>query len=467
MALDKNTSATTSGGRSPSVAALLSFIWPGLGQLYTGNRRLAAIFGIPALILLPLLAYQLRQGPAAFVSRFLDPNYVVMGIAVLVIFGLWRLASVTHLFMDGGRRKRGALERVTLAGLAAIIILTHGVGSYVLGVTYNSDNQVLGGGNHLVDDSPPPSYAANAGDSPTPFVLPTPTPTEAPDGRVTIFFTGVDSAPGRGETAYDSEMIVSFNPAANTIQMISIPREFAGFPYYFGGKSPLEAHYEITYIPTDVRLGQIHSPDAPYTTLVNQVQYLLGIHIDYWAVMNLQGFVKMIDTVGGIDVNSKYVIADGMYDDSFIDGTYGIYIPAGPQHLNGKYALAYARDRKCVGCNDYMRSARQQEVLKALLKKMSQPGEILQLPTLISQVGSSVQTSPNFKPSMVADYVAAAQNVPPENFTNLVLSPPDYAVNSTNASICPIMPKLASESIALFGKDSLWFGKAAPRNVCP
>ena len=467
LALDTNTPATTSGGRSPSVAAFFSFIWPGLGQLYTGKRRIAAIFLIPTLILLPVLAYQFRQGPAAFVARFADPNYVLFAIAFLVIFGLWRLASVTHLFLDGASRKRGVLDRLVLAGLAAVIILTHGAGSYVLGLTYNSERQAYGGGNNLVDNSPPPSYPLIAGDTSTPFPSPTATPTEAPDGRVTILFTGVDSAPGRGETAYDSQLVVSFNPKANTIQMISIPREFAGFPFYFGGVDPLEAHYEITYMPTDIRLGQIRSPDAPYTSLVNQVQFLLGVHIDYWAVMNLQGFVKMIDTVGGIAVNSKYVIADGMYDDSFIDGTYGIYIGTGPQHLNGKYALAYARDRKCSGCNDYKRAARQQEVLLALLKKMSQPGAILQLPTLISQVGSSVQTSPNFKPSMIADYVAAAQNVPSGNITNLVLSPPDYAVTSNNASICPIMPKLAAMSIKVFGQDSLWLNKATPRNYCP
>jgi LCP family protein required for cell wall assembly len=465
--LDTKTPATTSGGRSPSVAAILSFIWPGLGQLYTGNRRLAAIFGIPALILLPLLAYQLRQGAVVFGARFTDPTYVLWALVIVVIFGLWRLASVTQLFFGGTRGKRPILDRLVLAALAAIIILTHGAGSYLLALSYSSEQNIYQGGANLVDNSAPPSYPLIAGDTSTPFPSPTATPTEAPDGRVTILFTGVDAAPGRGETAYDSQMVVSFNPKDNTIQMISIPREFAGFPFYFGGVDPLEAHYEITYMPTDIRLGQIRSPDAPYTSLVNQVQFLLGVHIDYWAVMNLQGFVKMIDTVGGIDVNSKYVIADGMYDDTFIDGTYGIYIGAGPQHLNGKYALAYARDRLCGGCNDYKRAARQQEVILALLHKMSQPGEILQLPTLISQVGSSVQTSPNFKPSMVADYVAAAQNVPAANFTNLVLSPPDYAVTSNNASICPIMPKLSALSIKLFGQDSLWLNKPTPRNICP
>jgi hypothetical protein len=127
--------------------------------------------------------------------------------------------------------------------------------------------------------------------------------------------------------------------------------------------------------------------------------------------------------------------------------------------------LAYARERTCD--SDYKRAARQQQVMRALLSKMSQPGAVLQLPGLIQTVGRSVQVSKTFKTSMVADYLAEAVSVPAENFTNLVLGPPTYANNAPGASICPLMPVLAATSIKLFGQDSLWYGKAKPRNVCP
>jgi hypothetical protein len=186
--------------------------------------------------------------------------------------------------------------------------------------------------------------------------------------------------------------------------------------------------------------------------------------------MNLGGFVKMVDALGGIDVNNPSVIDDRMYD--WLNGRYGVYIKAGNQHLNGAYALAYARDRKCAGCNDYKRAARQQQVMRALLAKMATPGAMLQLPSLISQVGSSVQVSKNFKASMVADYVAAALNVPDSSFSNIVLGPPytssvPSGLNGGIDSICLNIPKTAAESIKLFGPDSLYYGKPVPSDNCP
>jgi hypothetical protein len=109
--------------------------------------------------------------------------------------------------------------------------------------------------------------------------------------------------------------------------------------------------------------------------------------------------------------------------------------------------------------------------MRALLTKMSQPGQILHLSDLISQVGASVQTSPNFQPTMVADYLADALNVPDSNFTNLVLGPP-YTTSIPRSlsgadSICLNIPKTAATSIAMFGQDSLYYGKATPANNCP
>ena len=482
LALDTNTPPASDKGRSPSIAALLSFIWPGLGQLYAGNRRLAAIFFVPTLILVPLLAYQLRSGAVAFGARFLEPVYVLGALILLIVIGVWRLVSVTQPFVEGKRHLSSRpAHRAVLAALAAIIVLTHGAGSYLLADAYNAENQIYGGGNDLVDDSPipsdvptlVPSQVADGTQDQTPSPTPSPTATEAPDGRVTMLFAGKDASPSSGlavrsGTHYDSIMVVSYDPKANSVQMVSVPREFAGYPLYYGGKVPLSESYEITYMQAQLSKGNIKSPpqgdpEGRFGMFVREVQYLVGIHIDYWAVMDLDGFMKMIAAVGGIDVNNPSVIqCAGFF---WIDGTKGLYIGAGMQHLNGMRALAYARERTCD--SDYKRAARQQQVMRALLSKMSQPGAVLQIPGLIQTVGKSVQVSKSFKTSMVADYVAAAVSVPDANFTNVVLSPPTYASNTPNASICPNMPVLAAESIKLFGTDSLWSGKAKPRNVCP
>jgi LCP family protein required for cell wall assembly len=451
------------------VAALLSFFWPGLGQLYAGKRRLAAIFAVPVLVLLALVLYELRQGGLVFATRFIDPSYALLALVVVLAFGAWRLASVIQPFLAGERARIVRMpQRIVLVALMGVIILSHGYMGYLLADSYNAANQVFTGANHFADLSTPQPNAGVSFDA-----TPSPSPTVASDGRVTMLFTGMDSSPtatgnDRGSVHYDSIMVVSFNPQANSIQMVSIPREIAGFRMYYGGKDPL--NIEITYMPHYISMGTIKSPDSAYTTLVNEVQYLVGVHIDYWAIMNLDGFKKMVDALGGIDVVNPSVIDDRMYD--WLDGQYGVYIAAGKQHLNGAYALAFARDRKCAGCNDYQRAARQQLVMRALLTKMSQPGAMLQLPSLISQVGSSVQVSPNFKANMVADYVAAALSVPDSNFSNVVLGPPyptsvPMSLSAGVDSICLNIPKMAAESIKLFGPDSLYSGKTVPSDNCP
>jgi LCP family protein required for cell wall assembly len=200
-------------------------------------------------------------------------------------------------------------------------------------------------------------------------------------------------------------------------------------------------------------------------TLVNEVSYLAGIHIDYYAAMDLNGFVKMIDSVGGIDVVNPAVINDGNYD--WLNGApYGFYLAAGPQHLDGMHALAYVRSRKSAGDNDFGRSSRQQQVLVALLHKMAQPDQILNLPNLISTLGSSVST--DFPADRVADYIAIGQNIPSENFKHVVLDPSaGYSEYLPSGALCLFNSRVADESVTLFGQDSLWYNKPVPANTCP
>ncbi len=474
--METNEPSTRAEGRSPSLAALLSFIWPGLGQLYVGNRRLAALFLAPTILLVAILGYQLRQGVVVFGARFADPEFCLGALIIVILIAIWRLAAVANAFLTGQqRRDRRVLDRFVVAALVAIVVVTHGFSGVLLATAYDATSKVFGSDNGLLGGDlatpiPTPTPIQTAG----PTASPTPVPTESPSGRVTMLFTGVDSANGRDTRSYDSLMVVSYDPTANTVQMVSIPREIAGFPFYWGGKDHLSDW--ITYLPNYLRSGHIKgSPDSPYIALVNEIQYIVGVHIDYWTVMDLNGFVKMVDALGGIDVVSPYVINDPTYD--WLDQKhFGVIIGSGPQHLNGAYALAYARSRHGGG-NDYKRAARQQQVMMALLAKMSKPGAIFQLNNLIAQVGSSVQTGATnpakpFRPSMVADYIAAAEAVPSKSFTNLVLGPPytksvPMSLTGGKASICMSMPLVAAESIKLFGKDSLYYGKPTPANVCP
>ena len=451
-------------GRSPSLAAFLSFVWPGLGQLYEGKRRAAAVFAVPAVLVLLLLVYGLQRGAVVFAAQlFADRSVGLAAVAILILLGAWRLVAVVHAFLGGQpRESRRVVDRGILAVLALLILVSHLGGGYYMLAYSDAGAQAFNPNNpDLIDQ---PSLAPGETAQPSQSLPP---PVEG--GRVTVLFTGVDSAPGRGETLYDSIMVVSFDPKTNSVQMISVPRDSASFPFYFGGvDSPT---VKINSIPTYVRHGWITSPDSPYLTLVKEVSYLVGIPINYYAVMDLNGFVKMIDTVGGIDVNNPAAINDGTYD--WLNGApYGFYLAAGPQHLDGKHALAYVRSRHgsdgTAGNSDYARSDRQQQVLIALLHKMAQPNQILALPNLISTLGSSITTG--FPANKVADYVALGQSVPSGNIKQIVLAPPTYSINgisTVTASSCLLNDKVAALSIDWFGQDSTWYGKPTPANTCP
>jgi LCP family protein required for cell wall assembly len=439
-------------------------LWPGLGQLYLGNRRLAAIFAVPSVLVVILLAYGLRRGPLVFGAQlFADRAVGLAAVAILILFGAWRLVSVVHAFLGGNRdSSRRVVDRAVLAALAAVIVVTHlGAGYYLL-VLSDAGSEVFDPGNTslIVQATPEPSPSPGLTAGPTPTEEAAPTP--VPNGRVTILLTGRGT--GTSYNAFDSIMVVSLNPQTKSIQMVSVPRDSASFPFYFGGVD--SSFIKINALPLYVQSGVIKSGDAPYTTLVKEVQYLVGVTINYHAVMDVGGFLTMINKVGGVDIVSPYGFVDPTYD--WLDGSpYGFSISAGPHHLDGRTALAYVRSRHAAGDSDWKRSSRQQQVVIALLHKMAQPSQILALPSLLKTLGASVVT--DFPASQVADYVALGQDVPSANITQVVLGPP-YTITGTsnvNAANCLLNDKVAALSVQLFGADSLWSGKPAPANTCP
>jgi LCP family protein required for cell wall assembly len=468
LTIDRTT--TPSRQRSPSLAALLSFLWPGLGQLYLRDRRLAAVFALPSVIVVVLLAYGLRRGLFLFaVELFAERTVGLAAVAIVIGFGAWRLLSVVHAFLGGNRSStHKVVDRAFLGALAAVIVVTHLGSGYYLMTLSDAGAQVFDTSNSELigwaTPSPSPSMSLALGDAPaTPAPTGTPEPTATPnDGRVTILFTGASS--GGSANLYDTIMVVSYNPTANSIQMVSVPRDSASFPFYWGGvDAPGD---KINALPTYVQNGHIKSPDAAYRTLINEVQFLVGVHIDYSAIMYLSGFVAMIDKLGGIDIVNQTALNDPSYD--WLDGAHwGFSLSAGPHHLDGKTALAYVRSRHGYRDSDWARSSRQQQVLIALMHKMSSPSQILKLPSLIKLLGASVVT--DFPANRLADYISMGLNVPGGNITQVVLGPP-YTItgtSTTNAANCLLNDKVAALSVQLFGPDSLWYGQPAPANTCP
>jgi polyisoprenyl-teichoic acid--peptidoglycan teichoic acid transferase len=429
---------------------------------------LSAVFAVPAILIALLVLLQLQRGILVVGTKLLvDPAYAIPAVLLIIFVGVLRVGSVVHAFWFGRHDpSRRVLERGVLAGLVLVIVLTHSVAGYGVWYFNHATQPAFHENPELIDQATaPPSLLPGETAAPTPS--PTASPTAVPiTSRVTILFTGVDADPTRQEHLYDSIMVVSYDPKTNSVQMVSVPRDSASYPLYYGGK--VSNKVRINSLPTYVRNGWLRSPDAPYTTLLKEIQYLVGIPINYYAVMDLGGFVQMVDMVGGIDVVNPSPIDDPVYATP-VGQIIGFKLAAGPQHLTGDQALAYVRSRHGAENSDWAREGRQQEVVVALLHKMASPSALLQLPDLISKLGSSVST--DFPADRVADYIDIGQGIPSGNIKQVVLGPPTYTVllssgTSTASTTCLLNARVAELSVQFFGTDSLWYGKPAPANTC-
>jgi LCP family protein required for cell wall assembly len=282
------------------------------------------------------------------------------------------------------------------------------------------------------------------------------TPIETPatsTSRITVLLTGIDSSPTRTHALTDTLLVLSVDPEAKTSVMASLPRDLARFPLWNGGTFTGKINSLLSYAGRNP--GEF--PDGATTTLVKEVGYLVGVPVHYYAAVNLQGFVTLIDLVGGVTVDNERVINDPGYG-GWTDGRpVGFYLAAGRQPLDGQEALAFVRSRKGAGDNDFTRARRQQQLLLALQKKMVDPAMLPRLPSILAAAGDTLKT--NFPPSRLSEMLDLARSIKDDNVQRIVLGPP-YATNPGNAGsyiLVPDMKKFAEASIRLFGEDSRYF----------
>ena len=200
-------------------------------------------------------------------------------------------------------------------------------------------------------------------------------------------------------------------------------------------------------------------PDGGLPTLVNELGFLIGVPIHYYAAVDLEGFSKMIDRVGGVTINNPKAINDPVYG-GWTDGRIGFRLSKGKHKLDGQKALAYVRSRKGIGDSDFSRARRQQQLLIALEEKLTDPAMLPKLPDILNDAKDTLIT--NFPPDRLGDMLEIAQRVDEENITRKVLNAP-YSTRpplSTTGGIYILkldMKRLAKLSVDLFGTDSRYY----------
>lgn len=235
-----------------------------------------------------------------------------------------------------------------------------------------------------------------------------------PSRRFTVLLLGSDNDNKftADSVLTQSMILVSVDPATRQVAMVSIPRDsWVPIPTY--GDQKIDVAYEVGGIALARRT----------------VEELYGIHVDYYAWVGLNGLVNVIDSLGGVNITVLHPILDETYPDDLTGPNpyafFRLYIPAGPQHLDGTTALQYVRSRHGDLQSDFGRSARQQQVLLALKDLATDPAMISHIPGLAETLNGSVKTDLSLP--QIAQLANLARGIPSSQIHQQVLAAPQFA----------------------------------------
>ncbi len=186
-------------------------------------------------------------------------------------------------------------------------------------------------------------------------------------------------------------MIVHVDTIDNSVSMVSIPRDsWVHVPEVNTMHKIDQAFF--------VGASQHNSFDDGVRLARLTIEEDYGITIDRYAWVGLDGFAKVIDTLGGLDIDVLHPIVDDIYPDDTgpnanqPNAYKRLYIAPGPQHLTGLEALEYVRSRHADLMGDVGRTQRQQQVLQALKQKLNLTSVLSNLPQLINDLTGSAYT---------------------------------------------------------------------------
>jgi LCP family protein required for cell wall assembly len=365
---------------------------PGLGQVLQRRWRVAALFGIPTLALLATAVWASGQDKVTIVDWTVDSSH----LRTLCVLGLgWALfcysaAADAALASWPARVRRGAGVAATLLVVCvAISALLPGTAFALVTVRQDSllDTVFAGSGQVQVARPSPladlgitapstaavtaaPAAAATTTAASTTTAAPTTVATTVPTtpplapGRWNIVLLGGDAGPHRWGLRTDTMIVVSVDRQTGDLASVSVPRNLMQLPMPAG---PLRERFPhgfddlanalYTYVSIHPELGL-----DPAQAIKGALAELLGIPIDNYVIVDLIGFVKIIDALGGVTVN----LSTNVHLVPNVDGKTkeAPSVGPGPVTMNGAMALSFVRTREQD--SDYSRMKRQRCLLAAV-----------------------------------------------------------------------------------------------------
>ncbi|MEV7660365.1 LCP family protein [Paenarthrobacter sp. NPDC089316] len=398
------------------VLVLLTLFIPGSAQIVAGDRKL----GRMALrVTLTVWALALLTIAIAVVNRTMLLSIVTHPVGSLFIIVILVALALgwAYLFLNTLRIIRPTLLAPGMRPIIAVVVAVStvlasgslGYIAYVLNVSRNAIGSIFDAG---------------------PAIDPV-------DGRYNFLMMGGDAGDDRTGRRPDSLSVISVDAKTGESAIISVPRNLQNAQFSEG--SPMRKIYpegyncgdeclinavntEVTNKYKDLYPG-VQDPGAQAT--LEAVSGTLGITVQAYVLVDMDGFAKLIDAMGGIRIKAGgWVPISGPVTDE-ANGIHGMpdgWIPAGDQHLDGFHALWYGRSREFV--DDYARIARQQCVQQAMLKQLD-PATLLTKFEDIANAGTKVVDS-NISSNQLGSFVDLALKSKNQPVKRLTIGPPDF-----------------------------------------
>ena len=267
-------------------------------------------------------------------------------------------------------------------------------------------------------------------------------------GRVTVLLLGGDAGPGRRGLRTDTMIVASFEVASGKLSLFGLPRNLVRVPLpdgpaadYFG-----ECHCfprllnELYAFAEDERPDLFPNSRRPgIAAVAGAAEELLGLPIDHYALVDLLGFVDVVDALGGVTINNRKPLRIEI-DRLGRPGPHpGFELQAGRRRLNGYSALAYSRSRETT--SDYDRMQRQRCVIGSLARQTRPTQLLAAFPRLVKVLKRSVATD---IPAARLPSLLEAAGDQPVKVATVGFTPPAYNVGWSSGYPIPNVHKIHS-----------------------
>ncbi|VAV91697.1 hypothetical protein MNBD_ACTINO01-2253, partial [hydrothermal vent metagenome] len=364
----------------------------GAGHFVAGDARRGRLLLLIDVVILVTIAFLFRDKVAVLTAWIRPASLAWMMIGNLIFLG-YRVWAADDAYRSAKGNQPGNVKPTTAAllggatVLAVILVTPHIVFGYYDVVQYDLIQTVFGSNTTVAaasdttttTNAAPPSTDATGATvttEPSPSTSTTVVATgSAPwngTDRLNILLIGGDFGEGRTGIRTDTMITVSIDPSTGETAMFSVPRNWTQAPLPDGmGVWDCDCYPELI---NELWVAGERYPDAfpgPGTPSENAVKGVisefLGIPIDYYAMVNLDGFVDIVDALGGVEIYVPSAVIDEKYPNE--DGTSyeRIDIQPGWQKFDGHLALAYSRSRNQD--SDYFRMSRQRCVIEAMMEQ--------------------------------------------------------------------------------------------------